>query len=129
MLTLLDRTADLTERQSVPEGLSVLVGRSGAATSREEFELEQRLFDKDKCCLFRPTGGCKEKIRAFAGWRVARSHSVAQLMRSQRSSRGKADTHMPIWQLQFLLCFPILSSSVDTKHPSRFGEVQLQHDQ
>lgn len=123
MLTLLCITADLPQSQSVPEGLIVFVGGGSATTTREEFELEQCLFEKDKWCLFRPTGGCKGKIRAFAGWNVARSHSVVQLRRSQRSSQGKADKHMPIWQLPFLLCFPILSSSVDTKHLSSCNTI------
>lgn len=80
--------------------------RSRAAATTES-ELEKRRFDRDKQCLFRPSGGRKGKIRTFASSDAA------------RDPFGVADEHTPIRQLQ-LLCFSLRSRSVDTKLLSRF---------
>lgn len=88
-------------------------GRQRAATAREEFELEERLFDKDKWCLFRPTGGCKGKIRTFAGWKVARSRSAVQQMQSRSGEGWQTHADMAITVLIMLLheCLQIHTSA------------------
>lgn len=67
-------------------------GSGGVATTNEEVKqgtTQTRLFDIDKFCLFRVTGGCKAKIIGpFVGWKVARSYSVVEQMQSQTCIRG-----------------------------------------
>lgn len=64
-------------------GMSVYVDCNGGGATSKEVKpgtTQTRLFDIDKFCLFRVTGGCVAKIIGpFAGWRDARSCVVVQM--------------------------------------------------
>lgn len=94
------------------------MGRRGPAYGHDGKHVKQgatqtSLFDTDKFCLFRVTGGRKaEIIGPFAAWRDARSYSVVEQIQSQNCI-WEADVHMPTWHRGCIYSF--LASSVHTK--------------
>lgn len=108
----------ITQSQGVPEGLTVFVGRDSTVTT-EEFELKQRLFDKEKWCLFRPTGGCKGKLSVFVSGALPGLTLSFSRCGAKDPVRGRLTNICPYGNyssyFSFPFCLPVLTLNIQVE--------------